>query len=70
LRELLKSPHFYTRWHIMREMLALDAEAALPDLQRLAAQDPHPEVRAAARQTLELFFEDEPAVQEAEKCHA
>jgi hypothetical protein len=52
LRELLKTPHFYTRWHIMRELLALDAEAALPDLRRMAGGDPHPEVRAAARQTL------------------
>jgi hypothetical protein len=70
LRELLKSPHFYTRWHIMRELLALDAEAALPDLKRLAEHDPHPEVRAAARQTLDLFFGDEPALQEAQACHA
>jgi len=70
LRELLKSPHFYTRWHIMRELLALDAEAALPDLQRLAEKDPHPEVRAAARQTLDLFFHDEPTVEEAQACHA
>jgi len=58
--EALASPQFYTRWHVMREMLALDAEAALPSLKRLAESDPHPEVRAAARQTLRLFFEDEP----------
>lgn len=70
LRQLLNSPHFYVRWHIMREMLALDAEAALPDLRRLAATDPHPEVRAAARQTLELFFDDEPALEEVAACHA
>ena len=55
----LESPHFYTRWHVMREMLALDAEAALPALKRMAAGDPHPEVRAAASQTLALFFPDE-----------
>lgn len=65
LREQLNSPHFYTRWHIMREMLALDAEESLPDLQRLAADDPHPEVRAAAAQTLQLFFADEPEQEEA-----
>jgi hypothetical protein len=57
--EALDSPHFYTRWHIMRELLAMDAEAALPPLRRMAAHDPHPEVRAAARQTLDLFFADE-----------
>jgi hypothetical protein len=59
--EALDSPHFYTRWHIMRELLALDAEAALPHLRRMAESDPHPEVRAAAAQTLALFFADEPA---------
>lgn len=64
LREALASPHFYTRWHIMRELLALDAEAAYPDLRRMAADDPHPEVRAAAAQTLRLFFAE--AEEEAE----
>ncbi|MBX3561606.1 MAG: HEAT repeat domain-containing protein [Sphingomonas sp.] len=52
------SPHFYTRWHIMREMLAMDADASLPALKRMAEGDPHPEIRAAARQTLGLFFAD------------
>jgi hypothetical protein len=61
IEEALASPHFYTRWYIMREYLAMDAEAALPSLRRMAANDRHPEVRAAARQTLELFFEDEVA---------
>ena len=56
IEEALDSPHFYTRWHIMREMLAMDADAALPSLRRMAADDPHPEIRAAARQTLDLFF--------------
>ncbi len=55
----LDSPRFYTRWHVMREMLALDADAALPALKRMVAGDPHPEVRAAARQTLDLFFAGE-----------
>ena len=49
IEEALASPHFYTRWHIMRELLAMDADAALPPLRRMAADDPHPEVRAAAR---------------------
>ncbi len=59
--EALNSPHFYTRWHIMRELLAMDAEAAHPHLRRMAESDPHPEVRAAANQTLQLFFADEEA---------
>lgn len=70
LREFLSSPHFYTRWHIMRELLALDAEAVLPDLRRLAAADPHPEVRAAAAQTLKVFFDEEPATPEPIACPA
>ena len=59
LEKSLSSPQFYTRWHVMREMLAIDAQAALPALKRMAAGDPHPEIREAARQTLEMFFPDE-----------
>jgi len=70
LRELLAGSDFYVRWHVMREMLALDAEAVLPDLREMALSDPHPEVRAAARQTLELFFADETEIKEAKACHA
>ena len=71
IEEALDSPHFYTRWHIMREMLAMDADAALPSLRRMAAGDPHPDIRAAARQTLDLFFADEPEAGEGETlCRA
>ena len=63
--EALRSPQFYTRWYVMREMLAMDADAALPSLRLMASDDPHPDVRAAARQALELFFEDEQAVMPA-----
>ncbi|HEY5711886.1 MAG TPA: HEAT repeat domain-containing protein [Allosphingosinicella sp.] len=59
IEESLASPHFYTRWHIMRELLAMDAERALPSLRAMAANDPHPEVRATAKRTLDLFFADE-----------
>lgn len=55
----LDTPHFHTRWHIMRELLALDAEAALPPLRDMAASDPHPEVRAAAAATLHTFYGEE-----------
>lgn len=59
---MLGDPNFYARWQTMRELLALDAEAALPHLQAFAADDPHPEVRAAAAATLAACFEasDEP----------
>src|SRR3954454_18693185 len=69
--EALQSPHFYTRWHIMRELLAMDADAALPSLRDMAAGDPHPEVRAAARQTLDLFFADAPVPAQGDiQCRA
>jgi hypothetical protein len=64
------SPQFYTRWHIMREMLAMDAEAALPALKRMARSDPHPEVRAAAYRTLDLFFPAELPQAGETLCHA
>ena len=66
-RELLGSPHFYARWHAMREFLALDAESALPHLREMAEGDPHLEVRGAAAQTLAAFF---PAEAEASPCPA
>jgi hypothetical protein len=55
-REILLTSHFYARWHAMREFLALDPGLALPHLREMAHADPHPEVRAAAAQTLEAFF--------------
>ncbi len=58
--EALSSPHFYTRWHVMREMLAMDADAAHPALKRMAEADPHPDIREAARRTLDMFFEELP----------
>jgi hypothetical protein len=54
----------------MRELLALDADVALPHLRRMAADDPHPEVRATARRTLDLFFADEPAAAGDVPCRA
>jgi hypothetical protein len=68
--EALESPHFYTRWHIMRELLAMDAEAAHAPLKKMAAGDPHPEVRAAAARTLEMFFPEAEATEGAVPCRA
>lgn len=48
-----RAPAHQLRWAAMREWLALDATAALPRLRALA-DDPHHEVRAAARATLPL----------------
>lgn len=68
IEQALESTQFYTRWHVMREMLALDADAALPGLRHMANQDPHPEVRFAATQALSLFFDDQQ--EESLLCHA
>lgn len=59
LLSTLEDPNFYTRWHAMRELLAHDADAALPPLRRMAAADPHPDIRSAARATLSAFFSEE-----------
>ena len=49
----LDHPDFFVRWHIMKELLGIDAEAALPHLKRMAARDPHPDTRRAAREVLD-----------------
>lgn len=54
---MLDNPNFYARWQAMRELLALDAEAALSHLKSFASGDPHPEVRAAAAATLSECFD-------------
>lgn len=49
----LDHPDFFVRWHVMKELLGIDAEAALPHLSRMAARDPHPDARRAARALLD-----------------
>ena len=44
---------FFVRWHVMKELLGIDAKAALPHLRRMAARDPHVEARRAARAVLD-----------------
>jgi hypothetical protein len=53
IAEFLDHPSFFVRWHVMRELLGLDAEAALPLLKRMAARDPHAETRRTARTVLD-----------------
>ena len=68
--EVLANAPFYLRWQAMREFLALDAEAALPHLRRMARGDPHPEVRTAAADTLDRFFVEPAADEERIACPA
>jgi hypothetical protein len=44
---------FFVRWHAMRELIGIDARAALPRLRTMARGDPHPDVQRAAQATLE-----------------
>lgn len=50
--EATHDPAFHLRWAAMREWLGLDARAALPRLEAMAAADPHAEIRDAAARTL------------------
>ena len=54
LERVIASEVFTLRWHAMRAWLAIDAEAALPALVRMARGDRHREVRRAARAALRL----------------
>lgn len=49
------SPHFFVRWHAMRELLAMDIAFALPHLRAMAAADPHAEVRRTAAGVLAML---------------
>ncbi len=49
----LDHPDFFVRWHVMKELLGIDAAAALPHLKRTAARDPHSDTRRAARSVLD-----------------
>lgn len=56
---------FLLRWQAMREWLALDAATASPRLAEMAQDDPHDEIRSAARATLRLMEQ-----RLAERCPA
>jgi hypothetical protein len=60
LAGFLDHPDFFVRWHVMRELLGIDAEAALPHLKRMAARDPHRDVRRTARSVLDRLQAPKP----------
>ncbi|HKR25645.1 MAG TPA: HEAT repeat domain-containing protein [Allosphingosinicella sp.] len=53
IADQLDHGEFFVRWHAMKELLGIDTAAALPHLKRMAARDPHPDVRRAARSVLD-----------------
>jgi hypothetical protein len=60
IADFLGHEDFFVRWHVMRELLGIDVEAALPHLRRMAARDPHPEPRGAARSLLDRIEASHP----------
>lgn len=60
MAEFLDHPDFFVRWHVMRELLGIDALRALPHLKRMAARDPHPETRRVARNVLDRLESPQP----------
>lgn len=46
-------PSFFVRWHAMKELLGIDAQAATPHLKLMAKRDPHPDLRDAAGSVLQ-----------------
>ena len=65
IASFLDNPNFYVRWHVMRELLGLDAEAALPHLRRMAERDPHVENRRAAASVLASIEAGRPRLRKA-----
>lgn len=61
----LDNPNFFVRWHVMRELLGLDLAAAMPHLERMAAQDPHHETRRVAGEVLESIAAGRPGLLKA-----
>lgn len=47
--------HFFVRWHALRELMEMDAARGTARLADMAEADPHPELRAAAADTLILL---------------
>jgi hypothetical protein len=66
----IETGDFAARWAAMRELIALDPGAALPHLARMAASDPHPEIRRAAAATLSLYSPPLPSGKRAGVSHA
>lgn len=62
------SPDFAARWHAMRELIARNPTAAHAPLAAMAADDPHPEVRAAAKATLALLQSPPASGRGSETC--
>ena len=65
IARFLDHPNFFVRWHVMRELLGLDATTALTHLKRMATSDPHPETRTTARAVLDRLQAAPSAVSKA-----
>lgn len=61
----LDSPYFEVRWHSLREYMKLCPSKARRHLARLASEDPHPDIRAAAARAVAAH-----SAREAQPCRA
>ncbi|UHH09654.1 hypothetical protein LU699_15530 [Luteimonas fraxinea] len=57
LSNLSDHPDHFVRWHLMRELVALDQPVARVRIERAATEDPHPQVREAAIKTIQILNE-------------
>jgi hypothetical protein len=46
---------YFVRWYVARELIAIDTERALPLIESMATNDPHPQVRETANRTLAML---------------
>jgi hypothetical protein len=46
---------YFVRWYVMRELIAIDSARALPLVEAMATNDPHPQVRDTAVRTLAML---------------
>jgi hypothetical protein len=59
---------FFLRWHATAELLRMNQARARARLHEMAHEDPHPDLREAARSTLEML--GQAATQGSRLCHA
>ena len=69
MKPYLQHQDFFVRWHVMRELLALDANQVLEELSAMAREDAREEVRQVAARTLARLVEMQQAP-EASEAHA
>lgn len=68
LAQFAADERFYVRWHAVCEWLLVDPDGAVPQLRRMSATDPHPDIRETATQIVSYL--DSVNHGSAAPCHA